>query len=886
MIELKNLTKVYSNSKLEVQAIKNVNLKFKDNGFVFIVGKSGCGKSTLLSLMGGLDSVTQGDIICDGNSLSQMSEKELNNYRNRYLGFVFQDYCLIEDLSVFENVALALDIKGEKLTKADRVKLVHDALSSVELDNSVANRKIKELSGGQRQRVSIARSLVKDPMLILADEPTGNLDSRTSKTILELMKKLSKDRLVVIVSHNMEDAIKYADRIIELSDGVVVSDIERTKEDIYGCEINNGVLTLPISKKLTSEELEEINNELKSNNIKKIVQHSDGFENTKDIESGTKKVKIESESMKFKSTCSLAGKFLKKRVFAGIFTIFSIILLVFMLGMCQFLTQFNSAKTSSKMMLENNETQILAYKGYYDDDLDKNMFGKYIEVGESEIESFRENGYTGNIFKIFHDPYCSTAFTSEGEYRIDDKYNYSNGIYLAETHGTLQCTEEYLVKTFGVDGELEFLAKSGNPKPNGILIPDYVADSVLAIRPDSELSYENIVNHFSCDRKFVNGIFKTDFKEKYADVLEYLIKANIGAATKAEKEAIKARLKEFNKDVRMYYGLAYTTNPNYVEDMKDITGVQHSYSRSLDITIQNKTLSFGNCYFYNYNKITNDELGENEIAIEYDTFNSMFGKEIGQTYTEDNYTEFQPITITLVGTDGTDDRLTRYSKELVIKKLLPTTVMSWTNATHNVMFGSPEVFSFMFEKSLEVTGLMFDDIQQIDKIYDLLEENIFQINSEVYAQIKVVGDIVDIFIDLFGLIVVAVATVCTLLLVNYSYGNIKKRYYEIGVMKALGASTKSVGFIFGLQTILAGVVVCVASTLMLMFLCDPINLQLSNKLLEFIGNSNLGVINIIKPNTITLIINIIAISVISFVSCLIPIRKIHKIKPKNIINKD
>ena len=184
--------------------------------------------------MGGLDNVTNGDIICDGNSLSQMSEKELNNYRNAYLGFVFQDYCLIEDLTVRDNIALALDIKGEKLSKTDMSSKVREALVSVELDNSVANRKIKELSGGQRQRVSIARSLVKNPMLILADEPTGNLDSKTSKTILELLKKLSQDRLVVIVSHNMEDAERYADRIIELSDGVVVSDVERVTEDVYG----------------------------------------------------------------------------------------------------------------------------------------------------------------------------------------------------------------------------------------------------------------------------------------------------------------------------------------------------------------------------------------------------------------------------------------------------------------------------------------------------------------------------------------------------------------------------------------------------------------------------------------------------------------------------
>lgn len=885
MIELINLSKVYSNSKFDVEAIKNLNLKFKDNGFVFIVGKSGCGKSTLLNLMGGLDSVTLGDIVCDGNHLSKMTEKELNDYRNRYLGFVFQDYCLIEDLTVYENIALALDIKGEKISREKRKELVYSTLEKVELDKSMANRKIKELSGGQRQRVSIARTLIKDPKLILADEPTGNLDSRTSKTILELLQNLSKDRLVIIVSHNMEDAMKYADRIVELSDGVVISDIERTGEDIHSFEVENGVLTLPISKKFTSEELEEINEKLKSRKIKKIVQHSDGFEDTKEIEGVSKKIPIKADTMKFNSSCALASKFLRKRVFAGVFTIFSIILLVFILGMCQFLTQFNSPDTIAKTMVENGETQVLAYKGYFDEDINKEVYSKYIDITDDEIQAFRDNGYTGNIFRLYRDPYCSIGYASENEYRIDDALNYVNGIYLAETHGTLQCTEEYLVKTFGIDGKLEYLAVADDPKPAGVLIPDYVADSVIANRPYNEPSYEHIVTHFSCDRKYINGIFKTDYKEKYADVLKHLINSYRGVSTKSDKDAMRERIKQFNNDVRMYYGIAYTTNPNYMEDLKELVDINtHTHVTSVDINVENHDLSFHNFVAYNYAKYLGDDLEANEIAIEYDIFNQIFGDIVGKTYTAEDYTNFEPITITFTKNDATDDKKIEYTKEMVIKKLLPTEIIGWTDKMSKVIIVSPEIFELFYTTARETYGLLFDDIYQMDKMYGLFTDNCFRVNSDVYLNIKSVGDIVEIFIELFWLMLVVVAAVCVLLLINYSYGNIKKRYYEIGVMKALGASTRSVGFIFSLQTILAGIAICVSSTLMLIFLCEPINLILSNKLLEFIGNKNLGVLQIIVPNTITIILNMCAIIVVTVVSCLIPIRRIHKIKPKIIIN--
>ena len=884
MIEIKNLTKTYNNSKFEVEAIKHLNIKFKDNGFVFIVGKSGCGKSTLLNLMGGLDEVTDGDIICDGNHLVKMKEKELNNFRNNYLGFVFQDYCLIEDLTVYENIALALDIKGGKLSKENRDKLVFDALKSVELDVSMANRKMKELSGGQKQRVSIARTLIKNPKLILADEPTGNLDSKTTKTILELLKELSKNRLVIIVSHNMEDARIYADRIIELSDGEVVSDIERTGEDIASYTMQNGELTLPSFTRLTEEELVEINTQLQSNKITKISQHSDGFEKTKDIEVTDRKIIITSNKMSGKNSLKLANKFLKKRWFAGIFTIFSIILLVFMLGMCQFLTQFDSTKTIAETMIENGETQILAHKGYYDEDNDKEVFNKYIEISDSEIQKFVDAGYTGGIHKLWRDSFAWISFMSDGDKRVDDS-PLMKGQYIGETYGTLQCTEDYMIKNFGINGEVEYLALSSRQEPGGIIITDYIADCV--INSYSDETYESLVElQLVCDRKHVNGIIKTDYKEKHAEAIKFLEDVYFGRKVDKTRNEMKPQLIQFMYDVKMYYGLAYTTNPDYATAVRTLPEdiLTHTIATGFELYINDQKMKPNNLIIYDAGG-SGIELGPNQIVVEYDIFNKMFGETLNITYTAENYTDFEPMVIKFLKPDGTPKREPiKYYNEFTIVKLVDKNVVPWSGEETKTLLVSDDVYQALHNLSIEVHGLMFDDISQIGKISTLLEDYTYSISSRVYKHIKNVGDIVNVFMELFGLLLFVVALICLLLLVNYGYGNIRKRYQEIGIMKALGASTKNVGFIFGLQTILAGVVISVISTLMLIFLCGPINLQLSNRMLSFIGNAELGTLEILKPNALTIVINICVISVITAISSIIPVRKIHKIKPRQIIN--
>ncbi|MCI6733942.1 MAG: ABC transporter ATP-binding protein/permease [Clostridiales bacterium] len=221
MLELENIVKEYYTQDETVTALKGITLRFRKSEFVSVLGPSGCGKTTLLNIIGGLDRYTSGDLAIDGKSTKLYSDKDWDAYRNHSIGFVFQSYNLIPHQTVAENVELALTLAG--VTAAERRERAKKALEKVGLGNKL-NVKPNQLSGGQMQRVAIARALVNDPEIILADEPTGALDSKTSVQIMELLKEISSERLIIMVTHNPELAEKYSSRIIRLLDGELVSD--------------------------------------------------------------------------------------------------------------------------------------------------------------------------------------------------------------------------------------------------------------------------------------------------------------------------------------------------------------------------------------------------------------------------------------------------------------------------------------------------------------------------------------------------------------------------------------------------------------------------------------------------------------------------------------
>lgn len=256
MLKLKKINKSYKTGEFTQHALKDVSIEFRKNEFVAILGPSGSGKTTLLNIIGGLDRYDNGDLIINNQSTKEFDDRNWDAYRNNCIGFIFQSYNLINHISILENVEMSLTLSG--IDKKEKRQKAIEALTKVGLKSHI-HKKPNQLSGGQMQRVAIARSLVNDPEIILADEPTGALDTKTSKQIMDLIKEIAKDKLVIMVTHNPELAKTYATRIIEFKDGSLISDSKPIKKK----EKNNGEINI---KKTSMNFITALN--LSFNNIK------------------------------------------------------------------------------------------------------------------------------------------------------------------------------------------------------------------------------------------------------------------------------------------------------------------------------------------------------------------------------------------------------------------------------------------------------------------------------------------------------------------------------------------------------------------------------------------------------------------------------------------
>ena len=256
MIELKNVNKYFNrHKKNQIHVINNANITFPSKGLVALLGPSGSGKTTLLNAIGGLDKISSGSIYVDGNNISGISTNKIDAIRNLNIGYIFQDYKLVENMTVFDNVALPLKINGLKDEEEIKRRVIY-TLEKVNMER-YKNRPVNMLSGGERQRVGVARALVKNPKIIIADEPTGNLDSKNSLEIMNIIKSISKSFLVVLVTHEEELAKFYADRVIELKDGIITNDYENKNAKTLNYEIENHIYL---------KDYQEINN-IKKDNI-------------------------------------------------------------------------------------------------------------------------------------------------------------------------------------------------------------------------------------------------------------------------------------------------------------------------------------------------------------------------------------------------------------------------------------------------------------------------------------------------------------------------------------------------------------------------------------------------------------------------------------------
>ncbi|MBO5295932.1 MAG: ABC transporter ATP-binding protein [Clostridia bacterium] len=252
MLTLRKIIKDYDTGDSRVRALDGVSLEFRKHEFVSILGPSGCGKTTLLNIIGGLDQYTSGDLIINGVSTKRYNDADWDTYRNHSIGFVFQSYNLIPHQTVLANVELALTLSG--ISKRERRARAINALRQVGLENQI-KKKPNQMSGGQMQRVAIARALVNDPDILLADEPTGALDTQTSVQIMEILRKISKKKLIIMVTHNPELAREYSNRIIRVIDGRVVDDSNpyTAQQAEGGKKLPSGVVKIGKAEVLAAE---------------------------------------------------------------------------------------------------------------------------------------------------------------------------------------------------------------------------------------------------------------------------------------------------------------------------------------------------------------------------------------------------------------------------------------------------------------------------------------------------------------------------------------------------------------------------------------------------------------------------------------------------------
>lgn len=259
MIKIEHVTKVFKDNGNNVVALKDINLKFPNEGMVFILGKSGSGKSTLLNLIANFDKPTSGKIHFNNIDVTNFKERKRDKYLFKNVGFIFQAYNLFETLTVKENIALGLKTSYKKIEDK-----IDEILDEVHL-KGCKNKLVKNLSGGQKQRVAIARALIKDPEIILGDEPCGNLDNVNSQIVLDILKKRSEKSLVVIVSHNVSDAYKYASRVITLNQGEVLSDRVFNDESI---EKSKDYVLINDLSLLRSKECDDISKNIRNRKVK------------------------------------------------------------------------------------------------------------------------------------------------------------------------------------------------------------------------------------------------------------------------------------------------------------------------------------------------------------------------------------------------------------------------------------------------------------------------------------------------------------------------------------------------------------------------------------------------------------------------------------------
>ena len=822
MLELVNIKKDYKAGSGTVTALKNINLKFEKNEFVSILGPSGCGKTTLLNIIGGLDSYTEGDLIINGTSTKEYKDKDWDAYRNRSIGFVFQSYNLIPHLTVLGNVELALTLCG--LSSKERKEASLKALDRVGLSEQI-NKKPNQLSGGQMQRVAIARALVNNPDIILADEPTGALDSETSKQVMELLKEVSKERLVIMVTHNDTLADKYSSRIIRLLDGEIISseNIINKEKDLVtsktkkGKSKQNNLSVEDDAVKSQDDNAADATAEKSQENTDKKKVFS-GLFKRKNNESRTSMSFFTAIALSFKNLLTKKGRTFMTG-FAGSIGIIGIALV---LSLSNGLSQYiGNIQTES---LSQSPIQIIK-NAYKIDDIMAMQNGLEVEL----------DAYPDNSDRIYPYEPMSDKFIKENN--ITQEYI----DYIKKIDSSLLLAINY---SYGVSMNI-------STKYNGTVSVLNTADTGFQEMLNNDKFIES---HYDiiAGEKFPSSYNEISLVvDKYNRLSTQALKAlNIGFEDGQESVSFDSLL---NKEFRLLLNDVYYQNNDGIFSVTD--DLNSAYERGIPLKIvsilrvkESSDTSFLNQGLVYTSALTSfvlEENGKSQIVIEQSKEeNKTIDVTTGRTFTL-KVGEFEkPIT---------DEEELEEALQTQLRKLGAISVPS----------------------SVSIYPADFDSKNQIIAYLDAWNEGKSEEEQIIYTDMSgIIFTVMDEMVDTVSVVLVAFSAislvVSSIMIGIITYVSVIERTKEIGVLRSLGARKKDVSRVFKAETLIIGLFAGVLGIIITALINIPINIAVSN---------SFGISNLANLHWATALILIAISMVLTLVAGLIPSKIAAKKNP-------
>ena len=835
MLELKKISKIYETEEFKQKALDSVSINFRKNEFASILGPSGSGKTTLLNIIGGLDQYTSGDLIINDTSTKEYKDRDWDSYRNHRVGFVFQSYNLIPHQTVLANVELALTISG--ISKTERRTRAKNALKRVGLQDHI-NKKPNQLSGGQMQRVAIARAIVNDPDILLADEPTGALDTKTSVQIMELIKEIAKDKLVIMVTHNPELAKEYSTRIIELKDGKVMSDSD------------------PYDGK--QEEKEET--EVKKNKTKKT-------------------------SMNLKTALSLSlNNLMTKKgrtiltAFAGSIGIIGIALILSLSsGVSDYIARVQEeALTSYPLTIQESSIDITSAITEKQEELmkgEKNQKKNKIYSNDTITDtlSLISSKASSNNLEKFKD------FLENGKSNIKDyttaigyEYNLNLQLFKSDTSdGVVQVNPNTVLESIGMTsstGNTNFVMSDvftemfENKEMN-----DKMYQVVSGRMPES---YNEVVLLVDDNNRISDYVLYALGLKDQEELEEFYEKISNGEEVKTEQVSF-----DYDEIIGLTYKVLLNTdyyekeNGIWVDKRDNEEYLKEKLADSDEIKIvgivkpseewSGTTSSMGGVlYTDDLEKKVIEKINDSEIVKEQkenSEVNVITGLEFSdEEFSVENLSIEQQRYLQSLSTEELADVIARYREQA------ESTYESVLQDLGSVDLDKPSainIYAKDFELKDEIKNIIENYNQRQEK--NNHEENVINYNDIVGMLMSSVTSIVDmISYVLIGFVSISLV-VSSIMIGIITYISVLERTKEIGILRAIGASKKDVSRVFNAETLIIGLTAGVIGIVVTLILNIPINMIIES-LAGVSGLSKLPVVGALILILISVILTMIA----------------------------